>query len=218
MNIYIIIIFGILGIGIGFLIPDTSDRIVIYKNKKRYIETITCDFNSNTWELTLILNGLLWVYVGIRLENIFTALLVSILFTVAILISIIDLRIRLIPNELVLFMFCLGILFQILYFGWMELLSAFICMAAVGTVFTLVGRFVGYNQVGAGDVKLAATMGLVLGYPSIMIALIGMSAALLIYCFLGLALKKLTMHSMFPFAPFIMFGMICSLIYIVGKI
>lgn len=213
MNIYITIIFSILGIALGIAIPIICNKVIIYKKRKTNVETIARRFDIKVRVLVAILNGGLWMYAGIRLENTLLAILVSLLFTVTLLISAIDLQIRLIPNELVLLLLCLGIPFQLLYFGWLAVLTSFICMIAVGLMFTLAGKLVGFDQVGAGDVKLAAAMGLVVGYPTIKIALIGMSAALLVFCLGGLAMKKLTTHSTFPFAPFIVFGTICALIY-----
>lgn len=218
MNSYIAIILGIFGIGLGLLIPDINNQIIIFKNKKRTIATINGSFSTRFWGFTVILNGLLWTYTGIRFQTIFIAILVSAIFTVAILISVVDLQIRLIPNELVLLLFCLSIPFQVLFFGWIALFSAFICMVVVGLVFSFVGRVVGLEQVGAGDVKLAAVMGLVLGYPNITIGLIGMSAGLLIFCSIGLAVKRLKLHSLFPFAPFIMLGTTSALIYLIENI
>ena len=212
MDSYMAVIFGILGLCMGIAIPVVSDRMIAYKYQRRNIGTDRPVLGGKSRGLIVTLNGLLWIYAGIGLNNILTSLLVSLLFTAAILISAIDMQIRLIPNELVLLLLCLGISFQVLNFGWRALLSALFCMVAIGFVFTIVGRFVGFEQVGAGDVKLAAAIGLVLGYPQITIALIGMSAALLIYCLGGMAINKLTPYSTFPFAPFIMFGAICALV------
>lgn len=215
MDIYTAIIFGILGIGLGLIIPDIANQIIIHKSKKVSLEATTKSFHRNVWGFLVILNGLLWLYAGIRVENTFAAILVSLMFTTAILISVVDLQIRLIPNGLVLLMFGLSIPFQIFFFSWVELLCALLCMVAVGLMFSFVGRLVGFEQVGAGDVKLAAVMGLTLGYPNIMVALIGMSVALIIFCSIGLALKKMTLHSLFPFAPFILFGTAFALIYLI---
>jgi len=191
--------------------PIISDQIVVYKHQKRDIKTAAWGFNRKLCVIFFILNGLLWGFAGMEAGDTISALLVSLLFTVAILIAVVDLRIRLIPNELILIMLCLGVPFQIIFFGWSSLLPAFLCMIAIGLVFTLVGRLVGFEQVGAGDVKLVAVMGFVLGYPNIMIALTGLTVVLLIYCLGGLALKKLTRYSTFPFAPFLMFGTISAL-------
>lgn len=216
MNIYLTVIFGILGISFGMVIPHISNGFVTYKKLRNNSEVVVKNCDIRAVGLVVVLNGVLWIYAGSKTENIFIALLVSLLFTVAILISLIDLKIRLIPNELVVFILFLGAVFQILYFGWMAFLYALICMVAVGCMFIMAGRLVGLEQVGAGDVKLAAAMGLILGYPDIKIGLIGMSGALIAFCLGGMTIKKLTMYSFFPLAPFIMFGTICSLIYIIG--
>ncbi|WP_027399111.1 prepilin peptidase [Anaerovorax odorimutans] len=190
MNIYITMILGALGILIGLFLPFICDQIILYKNKKISLHFKTYVFNKKIYILFLILNGLLWIYSSAKFEYTFIALLVSLIFTTAIIITIIDLRIRIIPNELVILMFFLSLPFQIFYFGWMSLLYAFICMIIVGFIFTLVGKFVGLNQVGAGDIKLASVMGFLLGYPYIMIALIGISVSLVLFCLIGLAFKK----------------------------
>ncbi len=218
MNIFIMIIFSIIGICSGIAIPAMSDRIVIYKSHKGKIETTDRNYGHKINVFVILLNAGLWIYAWIRLENVFTAFLISFLFTVLILISFIDFRIRLIPNELILLLLCLGILFQILCFSWINLFYALLCMAAAGSVFVVIGRFAGFEQIGAGDVKLIAAIGMVLGYPYIKVALIGMSSALLVFCLGGLAVKKLTMQSTFPFAPFIMFGAVCALIDVIGMI
>ncbi len=216
INIYIVIIFGILGIGTGIAIPAISNINIILKNHKTHTLTLNRRLEINHCGLIVILNEILWLYAGIKLENAFIAFLVALIFTVAILISVIDLQIRLIPNELVILIVSLGIPFQIIKFGWISILYSFFCMVAVGVLFILVARIVGFEQVGAGDVKLITAMGLILGYPYINIALIGMSIALLIFCLGGLAMKKLTVRSTFAFAPFIIFGTICALIYIIN--
>lgn len=215
MNSYTAIIFGISGVCFGIAIPAISDRIVIYKSQKREFETPARSQDQRVRIFLALLNGFLWTYMGYKLDDTFTAFMISMLFTAAILISVIDLRIRLIPNELVLLVICLGIFFQINYFGWMALLYASFCMVLVGFLFVFVGRIVGFEKVGAGDIKLIAAMGLVLGYPNIKTALIGMSLALLVFCIGGLALKKLTLYSTFPFAPFIMLGAAGALIHLI---
>ena len=215
MNIYIIIVLGLIGIIIGYMIPAISSQLINYKNRKRNREPLISNNPVLYRILLVLLNGFLWAYTGSRTENTLIALLICLLFTITIIITIVDIRIRIIPNELVLLMFCLGLVFQILYFGWKALPSALACMLIVGFIFIIVGNFVGLQQIGAGDVKLAAVMGLTLGYPAIAIALVAMSAILIIYCLGGLIIKKLHRYSTFPFAPFLMFGNICGLLAII---
>lgn len=219
MNLYFPTIMGILGFTVGMDIPGICDKIIAYKNRKRKSEGLKRHFNGNIISMLFVsVNGILWGFAGFGFDSTLIAILASLIFTVAILIFLIDLQIRLIPNELVMIMLGLGIAFQVTYFGLAALLPALICMLALGLLFFIVGNFVGLNQVGAGDIKLAAVMGLTLGYPNITIALIGMSLALLAFCLSGLLLKRLTIYSTFALAPFMMFGMISALLYLVFKI
>jgi len=219
MNLYFSTVLGILGFTLGMDIPGICDKIISYKKRRNKSESVDLRFGGNIISMLFIsVNGILWGLAGLGFESKLISILVSLIFTVAILIFVIDLQIRLIPNELVLIMFGLGAAFQITYFGWEALLPALICMLAVGLLFFLVGSFIGLNQVGAGDIKLAAVMGLILGYPYITIALIGMSMALLAFCLGGLLMKKLTIYSTFALAPFMMFGTVGALLYMIIKL
>jgi leader peptidase (prepilin peptidase)/N-methyltransferase len=215
MNIFMIMIFGILGIFLGIAIRPISKEIISYKSRRKTGENLNLEINKKIQFFATILNSFLWAYAGSRIENFFIAILVSMIFTVAIIISVIDIKIRLIPNELVLLILFLGVVFQVLCFGWQTQLNALLCMVAVGLVFIITAKVVGFEQVGAGDIKLAATIGLILGYPNIMIAVMGMCVTLFIFCVGGLVIKKMVKNSTFPFAPFIMFGTIFTYVNII---
>jgi prepilin signal peptidase PulO-like enzyme (type II secretory pathway) len=107
-----------------------------------------------------------------------------------------------------------GIAFQISHSGISALVPSFVCMAVMMVLFAVAAVIVGFDKVGAGDVKLAGVMGLALGYPGIVTALMYMSASLLIFSAFGLILRRITVKSMLPFAPFMMLGMSVSLAYI----
>ena len=91
------------------------------------------------------------------------------------------------------------------------LLTALICMLVLAMLYLFVGFILGMDKIGAGDVKLAGVMGLILGHPAIVTAILFMSLSIILYCVIGIWIKKLTLISMFPFAPFMMFGMMVSL-------
>jgi len=159
-----------------------------------------------------ILHITLWAFIGFKVDNIYLALLISFLLSLALLISRIDLGIHIIPNELVLTMIVIGILLQLVSFDLKSFLIAIGCMIGMGALFLITAAVIGFDKVGAGDVKLAGAIGLVLGYPDILTALIAMSAAMILYCAIGFSAYKLTLRSMLPFAPFMMIGMITGLI------
>jgi prepilin signal peptidase PulO-like enzyme (type II secretory pathway) len=205
------------GAAAGFMLPEAAQRISDYKNRKKGTDQpVSLLFISLPVKMTVsILNAILWLYSGFGTVLFLQAFALSLLFSLAILISIIDLRIRIVPNELVLAMCAAGVVFQLTFFGIRLLLSSVFIMLGMMILFTAVAGFVGFGKVGAGDVKLAGVMGFSLGYPSILTALAAMSAALLIYSLGGLITRKLTLKSAFPFAPFMMLGLAVSLLRIV---
>ena len=194
MDVFLIVLLGLAGAALGFGIPDISQSLSLYKCRKKNL-TLSPEsrFTSAYVKLGLcLLNG-------------------ALLFSTAVLIAIIDIRIRIVPNELLLVMLILGIAFQATQFGLTAILVAALCMIGMMVFFTFVAGMVGFDKVGAGDVKLAGAMGLALGYPNIISALIIMCAGFLLFSVIGLLIRKLTLKSMLPFAPFMMTGMVVAL-------
>lgn len=216
MNIIITILFSIIGLVTGYKIPDISNRIIEYKKRKKSFETNESKELSNILKLLICLfNFAAWIATGLYTDNIFTALLIGIQITLGLIIAVIDIKIRIIPNELVLTLIILGITFQTVNFGFKHILGAIISMAAVMIIFTAVAGFMGFGKVGAGDVKLAGAIALALGYPLIITAVGIMAIVLLAYILAGLVLKKIYLSTMLPLAPFLSAGYILALLTIV---
>lgn len=134
---------------------------------------------------------------------------------IAIAATLVDHRIRMIPNEMVLLLFALGLGYRVMVAGFSGLLysllasliTAGVFLLAMGVVF-LLKKNIG---VGAGDLKLAVTASFIVGLSGIYLFLFGMVAAMLLYCLGGLLLKKLTMYSTFPMCGQIMAGFVFAL-------
>jgi leader peptidase (prepilin peptidase)/N-methyltransferase len=105
-------------------------------------------------------------------------------------------------------------MFQLIYYGPKPLLFAVLSLIVLFLLFVLSAALFGFDKIGAGDVKLAGAMGLVLGFPFIVEALIIMGISVLAFCLIGITSRRLTRSSTFPFAPFMMLGMSVSLIHI----
>lgn len=211
-------LFALAGLVTGFFIVLAAEKIAGQKCLKRGTELKEdIRFTGRPARIILaILNSGAWATVGYQMTDYFSALLVSLLITLAVIIAYIDLRIRIIPNELVLSVAIVGLIFQVAHFGLNGIISSLLCMAAILVIFTLIAYILGLDKIGAGDIKLASAMGLALGYPYIIAALLIMSLLILAYCVAGMTIGKLNSHSMFPFAPFIMLGMISSLILFIA--
>lgn len=212
MNLFFAIILGLAGLAAGIITPYISDRIIKHK----------CSVNNKSfpdkpfWKwyvraIPIIINTAFFAAAGYFMENPGAAILISVLAGMSVIFTVIDLRIRIIPNEMVLAMLAVGAVFQLVQYGFRGLLIALACMFVLMLLFLIVGLIVGLGKVGAGDIKLAGAMGLALGYPAVINAALIMSAAIIAYCFFGVWFKKLTLVSMFPFAPFMMLGTVSAL-------
>ena len=214
MNITAALIMGAAGMIIGWLVPRIALKTAEYKLKKSG-RTLAPDIRYTSPALRLLCLftlGALWTVAGLLLSSPLHSLLLALILLDAVVIIIVDLRIHIIPNEAVFVMLAAGLIVQLSFNGLTAAIYAVVTMVAVMAVFIALGAALGLHTIGAGDVKLAGAMGLLLGYPHIMTALIGMSALLLVWCLGGLALKKLKLKSVFAFAPFMMAGTIFAIV------
>lgn len=216
ISIWTGLISGIIGILLGLGIYPGTKRIMIYKLQSRQLEYLANKLDHMPMRvLIIVLNGLCWGIAGLYGESIFQILMVGVLASFAIAFAFIDLKIHLIPNEMVLGMLAIGILYQTFHYGWKAMGIGLLGLIIAGAAFMILGLIIGLEKVGAGDVKLAAVMVAVLGYPFMLYALLGMSVLLIGYIAIGIAIGKMTHVTMFPFAPFMMAGQILALMMMV---
>lgn len=136
-------------------------------------------------------------------------LFISVLVTA----SLVDLHDRIIPNELVLFGLAAGLLLMIVApyegKGWQEALLG----AGLGYGFLFLLAVLVKGGMGFGDVKLAAVIGLFLGYPWVGL---GMILAFLSGGFAGLVLILLRVvgrKDYIPFGPYLALGSVLTALY-----
>jgi len=205
-----IILFGSIGALLGILLPGIIESLIQARQSGNSQSKLTggaVGAAIYTKLISGILVAGLWMYTGFRFDGFMVASLAALLITAALAITVIDWRIRRIPNELVLLMLIAGAAFQIIHFGIGSLPKAILSMGVMMAVFLVPVFLGGFDKIGAGDVKLAGAMGLVLGQSYIVPAVLVMCGALLVYCVIGLFFRKLTLASRFAFAPFMMLGM-----------
>lgn len=210
--LYKLIVFLSLGLLIGYMIPMISLRIIEYKKKTENIKTVNQLFDRLTNVLIILFNGAAWYFTASTVNNLFAAVMICIQISLGIIFAYIDIKIRIIPNELILVLLFLGITFQAFSYGLEGILGALICMIFIMIVFTALATFMGLGKVGAGDVKLAGAIGFALGYPSIITAMGAMAAVLLSFILIGLAIRKIRLTTMLPLAPFLVAGYIFALV------
>lgn len=126
-------------------------------------------------------NGAMWLLTGILFRGDWlTVGLYCLLFSMLLVLSVIDWREFIIPNGINLVIFLLGVVRLVTDLGNWPLYL--IGMLSVGLVFLLLHIATGGNGLGMGDVKLVAAAGLLLGWPRMILAiLVGSLAGALIH-------------------------------------
>ena len=143
---------------------------------------------------------------GVSLAQTVSALVVAALLMT---ITLVDLQVRSIPNALVLALL-IWALVQMFVFGRPTPVAAGLGVLAGGGVL-FVMAVAGRGAMGAGDVKLAAALGAVLGWPAVLPALLygiiaGGVAALLL-----LLLRRADRKSAFAYGPYLALGAVIVL-------
>lgn len=208
MNTTAALTMAVIGLAAGWFVPITAEKLIAHKflKKKKEIPDGKKYLSVSAKLFCMLVSGILLAVIGLLTNSVLNAVLFSVVMIDAVLISVIDIRVRMIPNEAVFFLAGVGLVLLITAGEVEGIFQAAIAMVVVMFVFTALGSAMGSESIGAGDVKLAGAMSLVLGFPQIMYGLIGMSGLLVIWIGTGLLLKKLTLKSTLAFGPFMMGG------------
>ena len=142
--------------------------------------------------------------------------LASFHISVLILVTVTDLEHRLIPNRVILPAIAVAALTSPLWFGpgwYLALLGGAIGYGFFWLAAVIGGRFIGRGAMGGGDVKLAAFVGLITGFPGVITALVVTILAGGIISLLLLLLRVVNLRSGIPYGPFIVLGGFTTLVW-----
>jgi leader peptidase (prepilin peptidase)/N-methyltransferase len=131
--------------------------------------------------------------------------------SMAVAFTLIDVRIRVIPNELVAAMLCITFALTWTLRGPMALLGKLVGFLVALTLFLLAMWIAGPGKVGGGDVKLAAAVGFAAGFPDVLAAILAMA---LLVCLTGgvrILLQKAGRTAPLPFAGFLTGGLVLAM-------
>jgi len=148
----------------------------------------------------------LWEHFGPTWEMLVIALIGSFFL----LISIIDLRYRLIPNVLIYPAAAATLLLRLVIPG--QSVPIALLGGAMGLAPFLLVALLKPGDIGGGDVKLATLIGLMVGFPLVLWALILGTVAGGITAILLLLTRRWGPKSHIPYAPFLCMGAMCCLI------
>lgn len=126
---------------------------------------------SAQYPIVEALNGSMWLLTAVLFKGDWlTVVLYCGLFSMLLVLSVIDWRTYIIPNGINLTIFVLGLVRLATDFAnWPTYV---IGMASVSLVFLLLHILTGGNGLGMGDVKLVAAAGLLLGWPKMILAVL----------------------------------------------
>jgi prepilin signal peptidase PulO-like enzyme (type II secretory pathway) len=157
--------------------------------------------------LTVSLFVYLWKHVGLSWELLLLALACSFLL----LIAMIDLKHRLIPNVLIYPAAVMTLLLRAILPGGNPLTA--LLGGTVGFLIFLLVALVQPGSMGGGDVKLAALIGMIVGFPQALWALALGILAGGIAAIVLLITRLRGSKSHIPYAPFLCFGAMIVLLY-----
>lgn len=156
---------------------------------------------SRQYPIVEALNAILWLLAALLGGDILTAVLLSLLSSILIVITLIDWRTFTIPNGLNLAIFLLGLVRVATdSANWLDYVLG---MVSVGGLFLLLWAVTHGRGLGMGDVKLMAAAGLLIGFLNILLAMIVGSVA-------GAVIHSVRMRSgagrKLAFGPYLAFG------------
>lgn len=202
------------------LTPYLSEKIIEYKNKLRNNED---KLVSRAYPKLLFMAYaffLTFFVVSFSFSNYYwwKIIFITVFCFITCIGTLVDIRVRIIPNEMVLMIIVLGIFLRFIEFGFAGLLNSF--LTVLGTVaFMFLSYFItkafyqNLNPFGAGDMKLILAVAFVMGYPDVLGAFTVCIGTMLAYISVGMLFKKLHMRSYIPMAGFILIGLVSGLLY-----
>ncbi len=125
------------------------------------------------------------------LSSIQLAIGALVLMSILAVISISDVRHRIIPDQLNICVAVVATGFIPFHFGWKDVIAGFIMAFLVCMVIILIGKAVGKDTIGGGDLKLLMGLGLIFGFNGIITILIitaliaGVHGVLIIFYYKG---------------------------------
>lgn len=207
-----VVVLAISGFVIGWFIPNMYRGVIEYKCAQRSRDTPS--FNSSIWHNVLfgIGNMIMYSFAMVLTGDYVLAMSASILISLAFIITAVDIKIRLIPNELVLVLILLGAIYRLNLEGVSGIIPSLAGALIMVFLFGLSGKIAGFNKVGAGDLKLAFAIGIVCASTNIVPTLLVMAVTLAAVSVGGILIGKLRRTDMIPFAGFMMAGMTAGII------
>ena len=169
---------------------------------------------SPVYPIVELLSGILFLASFLTFGFGIPALLAAFVFAALLVLSVIDYRIQIIPDGVVIFLFVLGFInafYHVYYVGSPWQLYAIGTFAA--SVPLLILGLLYEDGIGGGDIKLMAAAGLFAGWKLILLSLfLGSLFGLFYAIVLWLFKQKISRKTAIPFGPFLSLGILTSIL------
>lgn len=159
-----------------------------------------------------LVNGLGWLLAVELSSTPAQAAELALTVSMAVVFTLVDVRIRIIPNELVAALLCLTAMMAWLENGFAGTLGRLAGFLTALTLFLVAMLIAGPGKVGGGDVKLAAAVGFAAGFPDVLVAILAMALLASLTGGIKIALKKMGRTAPMPFAGFLTGGLVVTMI------
>lgn len=159
-----------------------------------------------------LVNGLGWLAAWMAGPTALKAVDLGLIVSAAVVLTLIDARIRVIPNELVAALLSLSAAMALMENGIAALPERLVGFLVALTLFLVAMLIAGQGKVGGGDVKLAAVVGFAAGFPGVLVAVLIMALAAVATGATGIVLKKMGRKTPMPFAGFLMAGLALTIL------
>ena len=137
--------------------------------------------------------------------------MIVVLWALLVWMSLVDMRQKKIPNWLLLCFLVVTVITLCLQHP-VNIAEHFLSVFVVSGMLLLVCKM-RPGAFGAGDIKLMAIAGLLLGFWGNLNAFVVGVISAAVFCMIGMALKKVDRKSQIPFGPFLCLGIILSLLF-----
>lgn len=207
------ILYVLVGAGIGYFATSIAEAVVRYKCLKLNKEVIEYEWRMGERCIGSLVTAVMFMLSGYS-YSLLQSLILCAFCLLAVVGALVDFRIRIIPNELVIIVLLLGLLFNLTEGGLVRIGLSVLSGIITFVLFMLTARITYYLAknmgVGAGDVKLATVAAFAVGIDRLANFYSGIVVALVVYILIGFSVGLIKLNSTFPMGVQIMFGFVAA--------
>lgn len=163
-----------------------------------------------------LLNAIFYTFTFYYYELSWEFIFHNILFSLLLVVSLIDIKYYIIPNKQILFLFFIAFIYKLLNFsslgGIIHIYTSIISMILTCLFFSVLS-IISHGGFGGGDIKLFSVLGFILGYKKILLNVFISFLIGGIFSVLLILLDIKSKGDIIPFGPFINIGFFITLIY-----